>query len=107
MIGGRKFLTVELTQRWGLTLDSNVTHYSYFGAFRSSVSNVGANAAMLTQNGELTDIGSWYMGGAATNNIPKSSSASRKTLFVSQLFSEPDSWKVCSALFACAWLFLA
>lgn len=30
---------------------------------------------MLTQDGELTDIGSWYMGGVATNNIPKSSGA--------------------------------
>lgn len=49
---------------------SNITHYSYFGAFRSDVSNVGPNSAMLTQNGQLTDIGSWYMGGAATNNIP-------------------------------------
>ncbi len=47
-----------------------VTHYSYFGSFRSSKSNVGANVAMLTQNGQLTDIGSWYLGGAATNNIP-------------------------------------
>jgi hypothetical protein len=55
----------------------NVTHYSYFGAFRSSVSNVGPNAAMLDQNGRLTDIGSWYMGGVATNNIPKKSGASR------------------------------
>jgi hypothetical protein len=26
---------------------------------------------MLTEKGELTDIGSWYLGGAATNNIPK------------------------------------
>jgi hypothetical protein len=26
---------------------------------------------MLTQNGQLTDIGSWYLGGAATNNIPE------------------------------------
>jgi len=31
---------------------------------------------MLTQDGELTDIGSWYMGGAATNNIPEASGAS-------------------------------
>ncbi|KAG9190222.1 hypothetical protein G6011_08310 [Alternaria panax] len=54
----------------------NITHYSYFGAFRSDVSNVGANAAMLTQNGELTDIGSWYMGGVATNNVPEASAAS-------------------------------
>ncbi|KAJ4303272.1 hypothetical protein N0V90_002165 [Kalmusia sp. IMI 367209] len=36
---------------------SNVTRYSYFGAFRSDVSNVGPNAAMLTEKGELTDIG--------------------------------------------------
>jgi hypothetical protein len=49
---------------------SNITHYSYFGAFRSDVSNVGPNSAMLTKKGQLTDIGSWYMGGAATNNIP-------------------------------------
>jgi hypothetical protein len=54
----------------------NITHYSYFGAFRSDVSNVGPNAAMLTQDGELTDIGSWYMGGAATNNVPEASGAS-------------------------------
>jgi len=57
-------------------LRRNITHYSYFGAFRSDVSNVGANAAMLTQDGELTDIGSWYMGGAATNNVPEASGAS-------------------------------
>jgi hypothetical protein len=37
---------------------------------------VGANAAMLTQDGKLTDIGSWYMGGAETNNVPKASGAS-------------------------------
>lgn len=48
-----------------------LTHYSYFGAFRSDVSNVGADAAFLTQKGELTDIGSWYLGGDATGNIPK------------------------------------
>jgi hypothetical protein len=54
----------------------NITHYSYFGAFRSDVSNVGANAAMLTQDGKLTDIGSWYLGGAATNNVPEASGAS-------------------------------
>lgn len=53
----------------------NVTRYAYFGAFRSDVSNVGPNAAMLTQDGKLTDIGSWYLGGEATNNIPKLSGA--------------------------------
>jgi len=49
-----------------------IDRYSYFGSFRSSVSNVGPNVAMLTQKGLLTDIGSWYLGGAATNNIPES-----------------------------------
>jgi len=49
-----------------------IDRYSYFGSFRSSVSNVGPNAAMLTEKGSLTDIGSWYLGGAATNNIPES-----------------------------------
>ncbi len=35
---------------------------------------------MLTQNGELTDIGSWYLGGGETGNIPKGA-ASSITLF--------------------------
>ena len=49
---------------------SYVDRYSYFGSFRSSVSNVGPNVAMLDQKGRLTDIGSWYLGGAATHNVP-------------------------------------
>jgi hypothetical protein len=53
---------------------SFVTRYSYFGSFRSSASNIGPNAAMLDHNGKLTDIGSWYLGGAATNNIPSDGS---------------------------------
>lgn len=53
-------------------LNSYVTHYSYFGAFRSSVSNVGPNAAMLTEKGKLTDIGAWYLGQPAEGNVPKS-----------------------------------
>lgn len=56
---------------------SNITHYSYFGAFRSDVSNRGPNAAMLTEEGKLTDIGSWYLGGAATKNIPHKGSAAQ------------------------------
>ena len=58
-----------------------VERYSYFGSFRSPVSNVGPNAAMLDGKGRLTDIGSWYLGGAATNNIPSAtaSAASRTT----------------------------
>jgi len=50
-----------------------VERYSYFGAFRSDASNVGPNVALLTNGGQLTDIGSWYLGGAATGNTPQSS----------------------------------
>lgn len=60
-------------ERFADTVDRNITHYSYFGAFRSDVSNVGVNTAMLTESGVLTDIGSWYMGGVATHNVPKAS----------------------------------
>ncbi|EME42568.1 hypothetical protein DOTSEDRAFT_73419 [Dothistroma septosporum NZE10] len=52
-----------------------IQRYSYFGSFRSDVSNVGPNAAMLTQKGQLTDIGAWYLGDAATGNIPKGDGA--------------------------------
>ena len=41
------------------------------------MSNVGPNVAMLTQSGELTDIGSWYLGGSKTGNIPKSAAGRR------------------------------
>jgi hypothetical protein len=58
----------------------NLTHYSYFGAFRSDVSNVGPNAAMLNQDGKLTDIGSWYMGGVATNVVPKGAGGRIQTI---------------------------
>lgn len=34
---------------------------------------------MLTEKGELTNIGSWYMGGVATNNIPKKGMAGQTT----------------------------
>ncbi|KAG9232872.1 glycosyl hydrolase catalytic core-domain-containing protein [Amylocarpus encephaloides] len=47
-----------------------VERYSYFGSFRSDVSNVGPNAAMLNGNGQLTDIGNWYLGRAAQGNLP-------------------------------------
>src|SRR5579871_6834915 len=57
-----------------------VTRYSYFGSFRSSASNVGPNVAMLDQDGHLTDIGSWYLGGGATGNIPKAGSSSDGSL---------------------------
>ncbi|KAL8694282.1 MAG: hypothetical protein Q9218_001050 [Villophora microphyllina] len=57
-----------------------ITHYSYFGSFRSSVSNVGPNAAMLTEKGDLTDLGSWYLGGTATGKIPHGA-AGRSVVF--------------------------
>ncbi|KUJ19682.1 uncharacterized protein LY89DRAFT_549186, partial [Mollisia scopiformis] len=43
--------------------DTSVERYSYFGAFRASASNVGWNASMIDGVGNLTDIGSWYLGG--------------------------------------------
>ncbi|KAI1340215.1 glycoside hydrolase family 128 protein [Xylariaceae sp. FL0016] len=52
-------------------LDS-VGRYSFFGSFRSDVSNVGPNAVMLNNDGKLTDIGSWYLGGSATGVKPQS-----------------------------------
>jgi hypothetical protein len=60
-----------------------VDRYSYFGSFRSDVSNVGPNVAMLNNKGELTDIGSWYLGGKATGNQPGGSGAGRTV---------PSSW---------------
>lgn len=47
-----------------------VERYSLFGAFRSDVSNVGPNAAMLDSDGQLTDIGAWYLGRPATGVTP-------------------------------------
>lgn len=64
-----------------LDRNNNVSHYAWFGSFRSDVSNVGANSAMLTQDGKLTDIGSWYLGGGETGNVPKSD-ANRKLEFI-------------------------
>jgi hypothetical protein len=46
--------------------------YTYFGAFRSGVSNVGPDVTFLNNDGELTDVGSWYMGRSATGVKPQS-----------------------------------
>ncbi len=54
-----------------------VERYSLFGAFRSDVSNVGPNAAMLSRGGELTDIGAWYLGRSATGVHPTPGAALR------------------------------
>ncbi|KAK0622076.1 glycoside hydrolase, catalytic core [Bombardia bombarda] len=50
----------------------SVERYSLFGAFRSDVSNVGPNAAMLNKDGQLTDIGAWYLGRPGTGIDPLS-----------------------------------
>ncbi|EKJ71080.1 hypothetical protein NXS19_007587 [Fusarium pseudograminearum] len=39
-----------------------IGRYTYFGAFRSDVSNVGPNAAFLSSSGSLTTIGAQYLG---------------------------------------------
>lgn len=85
MIGGGKlFSSLQSTLVCAATHpNSNITHYSYFGAFRSDVSNVGPNAAMLTEKGKLTDIGSWYLGGTATNNVPRKGAANQVAKFAS------------------------
>lgn len=62
------------------TLCRNVSHYSYFGSFRSSVSNVGKSVAMLNSKGKLTDIGAWYLGKAETGVDPDSA-AGRSAVF--------------------------
>ncbi|KAI5856775.1 glycoside hydrolase family 128 protein [Durotheca rogersii] len=56
----------------------SVARYSLFGSFRSEVSNVGPNAAMLNNDGRLTDIGSWYLGLGATGVDPKSAAPSAR-----------------------------
>ncbi|EON64224.1 hypothetical protein W97_03454 [Coniosporium apollinis CBS 100218] len=50
------YFDVTLPPSYGLT------HYSYFGGFRSDVSNVGAGATLLDANGKLTNIGRIYLG---------------------------------------------
>ncbi|KAI1151516.1 glycoside hydrolase family 128 protein [Nemania diffusa] len=62
-------------------LDS-VARYSYFGSFRSDDSNVGPNAVMLNNDGELTDIGAWYLGGVATGVNPQSGLAAQSQVDV-------------------------
>lgn len=49
-----------------------IGRYSYFGAFRSKNSSVGANAPFLNNAGKLTDIGAWYLGKSATGVSPQS-----------------------------------
>lgn len=73
---------------------SYLERYSLFGAFRADVSNIGSNATMLSNGGQLTDIGLWYLGrngsGVAPDDEGESpsdkSAASRLTSLMSTLF---------------------
>lgn len=67
---------------------SNITRYAYFGSFRSDASNVGPAAAMLTEKGQLTDVGSWYLGGNATGAKPDGSGATTVSS-MSSMFALP------------------
>lgn len=53
-----------------------IGRYSYFGAFRANKANVGPNAAFLSNGGQLTDIGSWYLGFGATGLSPQTGKSS-------------------------------
>lgn len=52
-----------------------IGRYAYFGAFRASKANVGPNAAFLSNGGQLTDLGSWYLGFGATGVLPQTGAA--------------------------------
>lgn len=60
----------------------HIERYSFFGAFRSSVSNIGPNATMLSRGGGLTDIGRWYLGRAGDGEDPKSSGSGSTELML-------------------------
>jgi hypothetical protein len=51
-----------------------IARYSYFGAFRSQVSNVGPDVVFLNRDGELTNIGAWYLGLDVAGVDPQSGS---------------------------------
>ncbi|KAI1405025.1 glycoside hydrolase family 128 protein [Hypoxylon fuscum] len=57
----------------------SVGRYSLFGSFRSDDSNVGPNAVMLNNDGQLTDIGSWYLGITGTGIDPQSKARQEHT----------------------------
>lgn len=59
-----------------------VERYSLFGAFRSDVSNIGPNGAMLNKDGNLTDIGAWYLGREASGVDPLSGVGKSKSAAV-------------------------
>lgn len=53
-----------------LNMLESIERYALFGAFRSDVSNVGPNATILSDQGQLTDIGLWYLGRNGSGEPP-------------------------------------
>ncbi len=74
--------------------------YSLFGAFRSDLSNVGPNAAMLSAGGQLTDIGAWYLGRSATGVKPTDKPSGAGAL-------SPRGWSAFALTGAAAFVFTA
>ncbi|KAH7417772.1 glycosyl hydrolase catalytic core-domain-containing protein [Cadophora sp. MPI-SDFR-AT-0126] len=70
--------------------DTAIERYSYFGSFRASDSGVGWNATMLDGLGELTNIGSWYLGGG----MVKDASATKTSTAPAATSSAKDSGAV-------------
>lgn len=66
-----------------------VERYSFFGTCRSKVCNIGPNGAMLSNDGKLTDIGSWYLGFGATGVLPTS---------LASVVTMPQFWIITSAM---------
>jgi len=65
-----------------------VDRYAWFGMFRAENANpnIGPNISFLDDAGELTDLGSWYLGGNATGNLPSAGTASTPYLHTSMMW---------------------
>ncbi|KAF8853922.1 hypothetical protein BDZ45DRAFT_748085 [Acephala macrosclerotiorum] len=85
-------------------LQTSQDFFNTSAKYLDSSTNVGPNAALLTVNGSLTDVGSWYLGGAATNNIPSGppgSEASRKPIVSGALGSALPGVMAMHWIFSC------
>ena len=65
---------------------SYIPHHFYFGAVRASTLNIGANAALLSDSGDLTPLGSSYVSGGGS--APPASS------YAAPSFTKPTSTSV-------------
>ncbi|BFZ65309.1 hypothetical protein YB2330_006474 [Saitoella coloradoensis] len=72
-----------------------VERYSWFGSFRSDVSNVGGNAAFLDGDGQVTALGRLYLGNiTAVEGADQVSSGTGATSSGSSSSSTSAGWKV-------------